>query len=127
MSKAKNDGPQMRTTDGGDRISVEMLRAYLIWTLSHDAVRDQADELIFDHAVHGHLHPTAAAVALRELVDEMILTATDEDWQAVFEALAAEARETIPELKQPPSPGSSRGQRLKNTLREARRWWVERF
>jgi len=31
------NGEEIRTTETGDRISVELLREYLTWTLGHDA------------------------------------------------------------------------------------------
>lgn len=90
---ATGPGPEMRETDGGDRISVELLREYLTWTLNHDAVSEKANDLIFDHVVGGHLHPAVAAASLRELVMETVAAAADEDWRMVFDTLVSESRE----------------------------------
>jgi hypothetical protein len=59
-------------------------------------------------------------VSLRELVYETIDTATNEDWLAVFDTLASEAREAIPELGTTPAPKSSRFQQLKEVARRYR-------
>ncbi len=126
MPKANTNGPEMRTTDGGDQVSVELLRSYLTWVLRHDVVSDKINDVIFDHAADGHLHPTVAAVLLRELVYGTIDAATNEDWLGVFEMLVDEAREAIPELELVPAPDPFRIQRLKGALRAARRWWVRR-
>lgn len=97
------DREETRTTERGDRISAELLREYLTWALGHDAVRDQADELVFDHLVGGRFHPAYRAASLEVLVTSTIEAATTEDWQAVFDALVSEAREVFSELK-PPRP-----------------------
>jgi hypothetical protein len=115
-------GPEMRETDGGDRISVKVLREYLIWVIHHDAVYDNANDLIFDHVAGGYLHPAVAVVALRELVSETIEAATVEDWHAVFDALVSDARESVPELGSR-SPDSSELRRLRHALRAIRGLW----
>jgi hypothetical protein len=120
MPKANTDGPEMRTTDGGDRISVELLRIYLTWVLSHDVVSDKVHDLVFDHVVGGHLHPTVAATSLRQIVSETIDAATDQDWQVVFDALVSDAREAAPELGAMPASESSRFQQLKEAARRYR-------
>lgn len=120
MPQANRDGPAMRTTDGGDQTSVELLRSYLAWVLNHDVVSDKVRDLVFDHVVGGHLHPAVAASSLRELVKETIDAATNEDWLAVFDTLVSDARQAAPELGTMPAQESSRFQQLKEAARRYR-------
>ena len=48
---------------------------------------------MFDHVVHGRMHPSVVASSLPAYIEEVLQTATVEDWQAVADDLIADARE----------------------------------
>lgn len=120
------NGEEIRTTEPGDRISAELLREYQNSTLGHDAVRDLADELVFDHVVGGGFYPAYGAALLKVLVTSTIEAATTDDWKAVFDTLVSEAREAMPELETETSD-SSRLEWLKPALRAVRSRLAERI
>jgi hypothetical protein len=82
-----------RVTEGGERIDVVLLRAFLKRTLEDDAVADPVNDLLFDHVVAGRFHPSVVAESLPGYINEILNAASREDWQAVADELIAEARE----------------------------------
>ncbi|HXV05725.1 MAG TPA: hypothetical protein VFP23_07495 [Solirubrobacterales bacterium] len=83
---------EMRTTEQGNAIDVALLRGFLKRALEDDAVADAVNELLFEHVVAGHFHPSVVAESLSAHIAEILNTATFEDWQAVADELIAEAR-----------------------------------
>jgi hypothetical protein len=92
---ATTDAPRaQRLTASGERIDVDLLRGFLKRALSDDALVDRVNDVLFDHVVGGgRVHPSVVATRLSRVLDEVHLTATEEDWQAVATDLIAEARE----------------------------------
>ena len=82
-----------RVTEGGEKIDVALLRAFLKRALEDDAVADPVNDLLFDHVVGGRFHPSVVAESLPSCINEILIAATREDWQAVADELIAEARE----------------------------------
>lgn len=85
-------------TERGNRIDVAVLRGFLKRALEDDAVADAVNELLFDHVVAGHYHPSVLAERLPSYIDEILGAATHEDWQVVADELIAEAREVNGEV-----------------------------
>lgn len=85
-------------TEQGNRIDVAVLRAFLKRTLGDDALADPVNELLFEHIVAGRYHPSVVAETLSSYINEILNTATREDWQAVADELIAEAREVNGEV-----------------------------
>lgn len=82
-----------RVTEGGARIDVDLVRAFLKRTLEDDALTDPVNDLLFDHVVAGRFHPSVVAESLPGYINEILNAASREDWQAVADELIAEARE----------------------------------
>ncbi len=86
-----------RVSEQGNRIEVAMLRGFLKRALADDAVADAVNELLFEHAVAGRFHPSVVAETLPSYINEILGTATREDWQAVADELIEGAREVAEE------------------------------
>jgi hypothetical protein len=87
-----------QVTEQGNRIDVTVLRAFLKRALEDDALADPVNELLFEYVVVGHVHRSVVAETLPSYIDEILNTATREDWQAVADELIAEAREVDGEV-----------------------------
>jgi hypothetical protein len=87
-----------RVTEQGNRIDIAVLRGFLKRALEDDAVADPVNELLFEHVVAGRYHPSVVAETLPSYINEILNTATREDWQAVADELIAEAREADGEV-----------------------------
>ncbi len=74
-------------------IDVALIRGFLKRALEDDAVADPVNDLLFEHVVAGRFHPSVVAENLPGYINEILETATREDWQAVADELIAEARE----------------------------------
>lgn len=82
-----------RRTEQGSVIDVVLIRGFLKRALEDDAVADPVNDLLFDHVVAGRFHPSVVVESLPGYINEILNTATREDWQAVADELIAEARE----------------------------------
>ena len=86
---------EKRTSEQGNVFSVAIIREFLLAALSHDAVTDAVDAMLFEHIIEGRLHPSVITENLRPLVTEVLETATLEDWQYVSATLCEEACEVL--------------------------------
>lgn len=84
---------EVRTTEQGNTISVDLLRDFILHALSHDAAQDRVNDLLFEHVVNGRFHPSVVAESLRPTIDEILEVATRADWQGVADQLIDMARE----------------------------------
>ncbi|HEX3563226.1 MAG TPA: hypothetical protein VHU24_10345 [Solirubrobacterales bacterium] len=87
-----------RVSEQGNRIDVALLRGFLKRALADDAVADPVNELLFEHVVAGRFHPSVIAETLPSYINEILNTATSEDWQAVADELIEGAREVAGEM-----------------------------
>lgn len=85
----------MRTTARGDRIEVDLVHDFIRCALAHDAIADPVFELLYEHVVEGRPHSSIVASSLKPLIDEVLETATDEDWQTVADELIEDARKVL--------------------------------
>ncbi|MGE0066626.1 MAG: hypothetical protein AB7T48_04655 [Solirubrobacterales bacterium] len=92
-----DEGSMVRVSEQGSRFEITTIRNFLKRTLSDDAVADQVTELMFEHVVEGRLEPSVVATTLTAYIEEVLQTATDEDWQAVADEEIAAARELLAE------------------------------
>lgn len=83
-----------RRSEQGTMSPAETIRGFIHAALSHDAVADEVNDLLFEH-VHGRLHESVVAASLRPILDEVLNTATHEDWTTVTDQLAVAAREAL--------------------------------
>jgi hypothetical protein len=86
-----------RVSEQGDTFSAELIQGFLLTALSHDAVADKVNDLLFKHVVEGQYHPSVITESLRPIIQEVLETATHEDWAAVTRQLTAKARESLGE------------------------------
>jgi len=84
-----------RTSKKGRTFDAGLIRSFIHEALAHDAIADTINELLFGHVVEGRYHPSVIADSLRPYIDEILNTATREDWNAVAGELIADARETL--------------------------------
>lgn len=82
-----------RRSEQGNGIDVALIRGFLKRALEDDAVADPVNDLLFEHVVVGRFHPSVVAETLPDYINEILETATREDWQAVADELIVEARE----------------------------------
>lgn len=87
-----------RVSEQGNRFDVTLLRGFLKRALADDAVADPVNELLFEHVVAGRFHPSVVAETLPSYINEILGTATSEDWQAVADELIEGAREVAGEM-----------------------------
>ncbi|MGH2854172.1 MAG: hypothetical protein ACRDLF_08275 [Solirubrobacteraceae bacterium] len=104
---------ETRTSEQGNVFSVASIREFLLAALSHDAVTDAIDAMLFEHVIEGRFHPSVITGNLRPLITEVLETAELEDWQYVSHKLTEEACEALwgdPRSKpsQKPDPGEMR-------------------
>src|ERR1700742_4231044 len=97
-----------RIGDRGGRFDAELVRAFILTALDHDAARDAVDELLFDHVVAGRFHSSTVAASLRPIVEEIVGAATPGDWQVIADRLIAEARELEAGARPEPPRGARR-------------------
>ena len=90
--------PEKRVSEQGNAIDVALIRGFLKRALEDDAVANGVNELLFEHVVAGRYHPSVVAESLPTYINEILNTASVEDWQAVADELIAEAREVDGEV-----------------------------
>lgn len=83
---------ETRTTEQGNAIEVDAIRAFIARLLADDLLVDEVNELLFEHVVCGRYHRSVVAASLRPLIEEILNATTAADWQAVADQLIAEAR-----------------------------------
>lgn len=89
--------PEVRESEYGGKIDVNLIRAFLRSALGDDAVVDKVNSLIFDHVAGGMYHRTVVAGSLPGFINEILETATGADWQAVADDLIAEGHDLLSE------------------------------
>jgi hypothetical protein len=87
-----------RVSEQGNRFDVALLRGFLKRALADDAVADPVNELLFEHVVAGRFHPSVIAETLPSYINEILNTATPEDWRAVADELIEGGREVAGEI-----------------------------
>ncbi len=86
---------EKRTSEQGNVFSVTTIREFLLAALSHDAVTDAVDAMLYEHVFLGRLHQSVITENLRPLIMEVLEVATPADWQYVSAKLIEDARETF--------------------------------
>ena len=84
-----------RTSEQGTTFDATLIQGFILNALSDDAVIDRVHDLLFEHVVEGRYHPSVIAESLRPIIDEVLQTATVDDWSAVAKQLTVDARETL--------------------------------
>ena len=84
-----------RTSEQGTTFDAALIQGFILNALSDDAVSDRVNDLLFEHVVEGRYDPSVIAESLRPIIDEILQTATLDDWSAVADRLTVDARETL--------------------------------
>jgi len=98
---------EKRESEQGNIFSVAIIREFLLAALSHDAVTDAVDAMLFEHVVEGRIHPSVITENLRPLITEVLDVATPEDWHYVSCKLIEDACESLGEFPKSEPPRST--------------------
>ncbi|MFZ2112752.1 MAG: hypothetical protein WAU77_03345 [Solirubrobacteraceae bacterium] len=109
---------EKRTSEQGNVFSVAIIREFLLAALSHDAVTDAVDAMLFEHVVEGRIHPSVITENLRPLITEVLDVATSEDWHNVCCKLIEDACESIGDLPSEPTRSTAQQQPDPGEMRE---------
>jgi hypothetical protein len=86
---------EQRTSEQGTKFDAALIRDFIATALRHDAVADHVTEVLHEHVVEGKMHPSVLTATLRPMIEEVLETATWEDWDQVRAGLVGDARETL--------------------------------
>lgn len=86
---------ETRTSEQGRTFDAGLIRGFIHEALAYDAAADTVNDLLFEHVVEGRYHPSVVADSLRSYIDEILNTATREDWGRIAAELIADARESL--------------------------------
>jgi hypothetical protein len=86
---------EQRTSEQGTPFDAALIQSFIRNALSDDAVSESVNDLLLDHVVKGKYHPSVITESLRPIIEEVLQTATREDWSTVADGLIADARETL--------------------------------
>ena len=88
-------GEQTRRIASDDTIPVGILRDFLLRALRHEAIADVLIERMASRAERGNLDPFTLSAILPDLIAEIVVVATNEDWTAIADVLIEDMREAL--------------------------------
>ena len=88
-------GEDIRRIASDDTISVGILRDFLLRALRHEAIGDVLIERMASRAERGNLDAFSLSAILPDLIAEVLVVATNEDWMAIADALIEDMREAL--------------------------------
>lgn len=71
------------------------VRAFITEALNTAPAAERVQELLVHHVVGGHLHPSVVQGSLVCMVQDIVESASAEDWRAITTDLINEAREAL--------------------------------
>jgi len=71
------------------------VRAFITEALNSAPAVERVQELLVHHVVGGHLHPSVVQGSLACMIQDIIDSASAEDWRAITTDLINEAREAL--------------------------------
>lgn len=71
------------------------VRAFILDALNTAPAAERVQELLLHHVVGGHLHPSVVQESLVCMIEDIVGSASAEDWQAITTGLINEAREAL--------------------------------
>lgn len=88
-------GEDTRRISSDDTIPVGVLRDFLLQALRHEAIADVLIERMVSKAEREALDVLRLSAVLPELIGEVLVAATNEDWMAIADALIEDMREAL--------------------------------
>ena len=88
-------GEDIRQIGSDDTIAVGVLRDFLMQALRHDAIRDVLIERMASRAERGNLDAFNLSAILPDLIAEVLVVTTNEDWMAIADVLIEDMREAL--------------------------------
>jgi hypothetical protein len=88
-------GEDIRRIGSEDSIPVDILRDFLLRALRHEAIADVLIERMASRAERGNLDAFSLSAILPDLIAEVLVVATNEDWLAIADALIEDMREAL--------------------------------
>ena len=88
-------GEDIRRIGSDDTIAVDVLRDFLMQALRHDAIRDVLIERMTSRAERGNLDAFSLSAILPDLIAEVLVVTTNEDWMAIADVLIEDMREAL--------------------------------
>lgn len=71
------------------------VRAFITEALNAAPAAERVQELLVHHVVGGHLHPSVVQGSLVSMIQDIVESASVEDWRAITTNLINEAREAL--------------------------------
>lgn len=71
------------------------VRAFITEALNSAPAVERVQELLVHHVVGGHLHPSVVQGSLVCMIQDIVESATAEDWRAITTGLINDAREAL--------------------------------
>jgi hypothetical protein len=90
----------MATTDyrmspGEIRYDAADVRAFISDALNAAPAAERVQELLVHHVVGGHLHPSIVQASVAHFIQDIVESATSEDWRAITTGLINDARAAL--------------------------------
>lgn len=86
---------ETRRIASDDTIPVGVLRDFLLRALRHEAIADVLIERMASRAERGNLDPFTLSAILPDLIAEVVVVTTNEDWMAIADVLIEDMREAL--------------------------------
>jgi hypothetical protein len=86
---------EQRTSEQGHTFGAADVRDFLAAVLLESPASGRLDQLLCEHIEQGRYDPSVIARGLRPMIEDIIATATDSDWEVVAGDLIENAREAL--------------------------------
>ncbi len=84
-----------RMSPGDIRYDAADVRAFITDALNTAPAAERVQELLVHHVVGGHLHPSVVQESLVSMIQDLVGSASVEDWRAITTGLINDAREAL--------------------------------
>jgi hypothetical protein len=84
-----------RISPGEIRYDAADVRAFITEALEQAPAVERVQELLVHHVVGGHLHPSVVQGSMVGIIQDIVESATREDWSAITTGLISEARDAL--------------------------------
>jgi hypothetical protein len=84
-----------RISPGEIRYDAADVRAFITEALETAPAVERVQELLVHHVVGPHLHPSVVQATVAGIIQDIVESATHEDWSAITTGLINDAREAL--------------------------------
>jgi len=84
-----------RISPSETRYAAADVRAFITDALEQPPAVERVQELLVHHVVGGHLHPSVVQGSLSDIIQDIVGSATREDWNAITTDLINAARDAL--------------------------------